>query len=77
MIAPLVRDRDRSIRIRRQARRLADSGAHSGWESIESALLFRDGDWARKALGSKWARFSLNVRCAFAKLMTRSSLSGR
>lgn len=52
--------------IETEARRLARSGSHYGWRSIESALLDRNLTGVRKVFANRWTQFELDRLCAKA-----------
>lgn len=49
--------------IETEARRLARSGRHYGWRSIESELLERGLTGVRKVFANRWTQFELDRLC--------------
>ncbi len=53
--------------IETEARRLARSGVHHGWRSIESELLERGLAGTRKVFANRWTQFELDRLCEKAR----------
>jgi hypothetical protein len=59
--------RERAERIETEARRLARSGQHQGFSSIQFALAARGYREAPKVLANRWTQYELDRICAQAR----------
>ena len=58
-------------RIEREARKLAHSGHHSGWRSIERALMSRSLTQLPYVFANAWTRSELDRLCGQAQLLRK------
>jgi hypothetical protein len=61
-----------------EARKLARTGTHGGWETIQMALVAQGFEEAPKVFANLWARSELDRLCERARLTarTRSGATG-